>query len=80
MSPWPVRETKKPTKHAVKGGMQGAGRLPKRTPKLTVRQAQELVARWVTRRKVLLVVGGYALRIVMLVGAFWWLAVFLEKR
>lgn len=60
--------------------MQGAGRLPKRTPKLTVRQAQELVARWVTRRKVLLVVGGYALRIVMLVGAFWWLAVFLEKR
>ncbi|MCG7364200.1 hypothetical protein MHZ93_23355 [Roseomonas sp. ACRSG] len=55
-------------------------KVAKRKPKLTAKQAKELAARRAVRRKVLLVVGDYAMGLAMLAGAVWWLVTFLERR
>jgi hypothetical protein len=76
----PAREAKRSTKGAAKGRKQVAGKAPRRKPKLTAKQAQELAARRAARRKVLLVIGDYVLGLAMLAGAVWWLVVFLSVR
>jgi ferric-dicitrate binding protein FerR (iron transport regulator) len=75
-----ARETKSAAKSAVKSRKQGVEKRPKRRPKLSAKRAKELAAQRAARRKVLLVVGDYALGMAMLAGAVWWLVVFLERR
>ena len=76
----PASKTRKPAPGPAKSIKPSAKKQRKGKLKLTAKQTRELAARQAMRRRVLWVVGDYALGLAMLAGAAWRLIVFLGKR
>ena len=76
----PSSRTQRQAASPVKAIKQTARKRKTGKPKLTAKQVKQVVARQAARRRLLFVIGDYALGLAMLAGAVWWLITFLERR